>query len=433
MAATSSAEAPPRRASMSIWAVIALGVGSMVGAGIFALLGQTALLVGRETWLAFAIGGAVALLSGVSYASLSAHYPSNGGIVDFFDRGLPRWISGALSLLFLVNLAVSTAMIAKTFGAYGVKLAGATGPSRLDDLVGSVAVVVLYLLTTVGRSAVGRAELILVGTKVVILLAFMTGGLWYLDLDAHSRHAPATSTTLIASVGLTFFAYAGYGIMANAAGNVRNPGRTMLIAFPVAIGFTAFLYVSLALIVLAAIPPEELAANADTAIAQAAEPYFGRAGFVIMSIAALLATASTINANIYSGNEMSRSLAAAAQLPSGAGHPLLGSGTRGLLAGVVLVLVLVNVFDLATVANAAGATFLIVYVAVYVVVWRLRGETGTSAAVILLGTGAMAVVLATFLWSLWEGQPAALAIIAGAIVIAAVLQFLVAKTRPATA
>ncbi len=60
---------------MSLWSVMAIGIGSMVGAGIFALLGQAALMVGRDTWLAFAIGGGIALLAGYAYAGLSARYP----------------------------------------------------------------------------------------------------------------------------------------------------------------------------------------------------------------------------------------------------------------------------------------------------------------------------------------------------------------------
>jgi amino acid transporter len=348
---------------MSIWAVIALGIGSMVGAGIFALLGQTALVVGRETWLAFAIGGGIALLSGLAYAGLSARHPTNGGIVDFLNLALPHRVAGALSLLYLVNLAVATAMIAKTFGAYGTKLVLPGAPSHVADLVGSGALVLLYVLTAAGQQAVGRVEVVMVAIKLTILLVFMSGELWLLDLDAHGAHAPATPHALIASIGLTFFAYAGFGMMANAAGNVANPARTMRIAFPAAIVFTAALYVGLAFVVLAAIPPEQLAENADTAVATAAEPYFGRAGFVVLSAAALLATASTMNANVYSGNEITRSLAAAGQLPAGLGGQLLGSGTRGLFFGVALVLVLVNVFDLATIANAAGAIFLFVYVA----------------------------------------------------------------------
>lgn len=109
--------------SMSLWSVSALGIGSMVGAGVFALLGQVALRVGTETWVAFAIGGVAALFSGYSYARLSARYPSSGGIIEYFRVGLASpLIERSLSVLYLVTLALTVAMVAKAFGAYAARL-----------------------------------------------------------------------------------------------------------------------------------------------------------------------------------------------------------------------------------------------------------------------------------------------------------------------
>jgi amino acid transporter len=73
---------------LGLWNVVSIGIGAMVGAGIFALLGQAALLMEASTWVAFAFGGIVAMFSGYAYARLGASYPSNGGIIDFFRRGL---------------------------------------------------------------------------------------------------------------------------------------------------------------------------------------------------------------------------------------------------------------------------------------------------------------------------------------------------------
>jgi len=104
--------------TLNVWSVAALGIGSMVGAGIFALLGQAALVAGGQTYLAFLIGGVVALLSGYSYAKLAARYPEGSGISAYFDAafGVGR-VSGTLTLLYLVTLAVTIAMVGSTFGA----------------------------------------------------------------------------------------------------------------------------------------------------------------------------------------------------------------------------------------------------------------------------------------------------------------------------
>lgn len=83
---------------LGLWNVVSIGIGAMVGAGIFALLGQAALLMEASTWVAFAFGGIVAMFSGYAYARLGASYPSNGGIIDFFRRGFRqrRLFAGAL-------------------------------------------------------------------------------------------------------------------------------------------------------------------------------------------------------------------------------------------------------------------------------------------------------------------------------------------------
>src|SRR5437588_9277483 len=108
---------------MSVWGVAALGIGSMVGAGIFTLLGEAALMAGRDVYLSFAIGGAIALLSGYSYARLAARFPSSDGLLDYFDRAFPSQVlTGGLTLLYLVTQIVAAAMVAKTFGAYADRL-----------------------------------------------------------------------------------------------------------------------------------------------------------------------------------------------------------------------------------------------------------------------------------------------------------------------
>src|SRR5215469_16137210 len=127
------------RRSMSVWGVAALGVGSMVGAGIFTLLGEAALMTGRSVYLSFAVGGAIALLSGYSYARLASRFPGAGGIMEYYDRAFPwRVLSGGLSILYLVGMVIALTMMAKTFGAYAGRLAfGEESTPLIVDLFSS--------------------------------------------------------------------------------------------------------------------------------------------------------------------------------------------------------------------------------------------------------------------------------------------------------
>jgi amino acid transporter len=403
---------PGRRASMSVWSVSALGIGSMVGAGIFALLGQAALVAGKDVYLAFLIGGVAALLSGYSYAKLAARYPTAGGIMEYFNRAFPsRVVAGALSVIYLITLVVTVAMIAKTFGAYASRLfCGDHAPKIVEDVFGSAVVILLTLVNMVGGEAVGRAELLLVGIKLTILVLLMMAGLPTVDPAMLTSGVSVPVSTLLASVGLTFFAYAGYGMMANAAESVADPGKTIPRAIFLAILVVILLYVGLAVVVLGNVSAEDLSKYADTAVAQAAKPVLGHFGFVIVSIGALLATASAINATLFSALAISKGLAAEKQLPGLFATRLWREGTRGLAWTAAAILVMVNLLHLGAIANIAGATFLIAYLAVFVAHLRLRHEAGGSVPVILAGLALMGVVLAAFFASLYKTQPVAIAL-----------------------
>jgi amino acid transporter len=414
MNAREGAVTPGGRGAMTVWSVAALGIGSMVGAGIFALLGQAALLVGDWTWLSFALGGAVAVLSGYSYARLGARYPSAGGIVRFFEEAFGRGtLSATLSLLYLVTLPITVAMVARTFGAYATRLVLPSGGHVWFGVLGSAIVVVLVMVNAVGAGAVGRAELALVAVKLVILAGLLAVGAWSLGTGSHAaaEHARPAAGVLLSSVGLTFFAYSGYGMTANAADAVADPAKAIPRAIFLAIAVVAVLYVGLAITVLGLVPPAQLVRDADTAVAQAARPVLGSAGFTVVTLGALLATSSAINATLFSALNISHALAGAQQLPR-AFQPASGRRiSRGFLWGVAGVLVAVNFLSLNAIANVASATFLLCYLAVFVAAWRLAAETGASRPVLAVGFVAMLVVLVSFLVGLIRRHPLSLGLI----------------------
>ena len=108
---------------LSLLNVVSLGLGSIIGAGIFALLGQVILLAGHLTYFSFIIAGICAILSGYSYAKLAGRYPQSGGLTDYFHIAFKtKFVSGGLSLIYMIASAVSIAMLAKSFGIYATEL-----------------------------------------------------------------------------------------------------------------------------------------------------------------------------------------------------------------------------------------------------------------------------------------------------------------------
>jgi amino acid transporter len=417
---------------MRVWSVSALGIGSMVGAGIFALLGQAALMAGRDVYLAFLIGGVVALLSGYSYARLAARFPSSGGLMDYFDRAFPsKVVAGGLTLLYLVTQVVSVAMVAKTFGAYADRLVvGDASAPLVANVFASAIVIGLVMVNLVGAGTVGRAEELLVGAKLVILTVLMMAGAPSVDPKMLGNGRTVDTATLFASVGLTFFAYAGYGMMTNASGHVANPQKTIPRAIYLAIGIVIVLYLGLTVIVLGNVSDAELVHFSSTAVAQAARPMLGDAGFVAVSIGALFATSSGILASIFCAVEISRAMVAKGQLPAAFGQSAWGKGTSGLLWSTVVVLALVNLFDLGAIAQIASATFLVSYIAIFIAHWRLHGETGGSRLLIGLGVLLMAAVLVAFLSHLWSNRPLIIGLIVLAVAGSLAVQWLIQRRLP---
>ena len=417
---------------MNLWSVTALGIGAMVGAGVFAVMGQAALVAGNMTYVAFIVGGVIAGLSGYSYALLAVHFPESGGVSTYFDRafGTAR-LSGTLSLVYMFTIAVTVALVAKAFGGYAAPLFfGVSNPLGVD-LFASAIVVILALLNVWGSGLVGRAEIALVAIKLVILTGLMIAGSLSLAGKAPVAELHSSIMGVAGCVGLTFLAYAGYDNTANAASSVRNPRRTIPLAMFLAIGTVVALYVGLAIIVVSNVPAAQIAQHSETAVAEAARPILGQAGYVIVSIGALLATASGINAWIFNGMNISLALAKAGQLPLLFSQVLWRQGTRGLFVSIAGVLVVVNFVGLGALANITSAAFLIIYLAVYVAHWRLIGQTGANKWLVGGGFLTMSVVLAGFAWTMVLTQPWSAALVGLVLVASWAIESILVRTAPA--
>ncbi|AOV96003.1 amino acid permease [Edwardsiella hoshinae] len=404
---------------LGLWHVVAIGIGAMVGAGIFALLGQAALLMRASTWLAFAFGGIVAMFSGYAYARLGARYPSSGGIIDFFQQGLGSGLlSLALSLLYLVTLVLTIALVARAFGAYAADLLHDGSQDQrviLGYALGVIAVMALF--NALSSHAVGRLELGLVAVKLTILLVLIAAGIWSLHPAQLTVVSHTGSGAFFSAIGITFLAYAGFGMMANAADKVRNPAETMPRAFALAIGGTALLYIVLALVLVSEVPAAELARYADTAVAHAAYPLLGDVGYTIVAIGALLATASAINATLFAAVNIMASMAQKGQLPGAFRQRLWRQSTVGNLLVVAVIMLMTLLLDLGALASVASATFLFCYLAVFVVAWRLRHTIGASALLLGCGGLVMTLVIVGFVFSLWQQGSVALLWVAAALLI----------------
>ncbi len=414
------------RQTMGVFSVAAIGIGAMVGAGIFALIGQAALVAGQKVWISFLLGGVVAALSGYSFSRLTTRYASKDGALGYFNAAFPRAVAGAFSLIYVLTLLVAVAMVARAFGAYAERLfLDISSHGVWIDVFAAGVIVAMTILNMASEGATGSVEIVLVAIKLVILTALTVAGIVTFDPSMLAPHKAVDETTMFGAIGLTFFAYAGYGTMANAGSSVANPGRTIPTAIFVAIGLTIVLYVGLSLVLLGNVSPADLAKYADTAVAQAAKPIFGQVGFVMVSIAALLATASAINGTLFGALKIADGMARDGQLPDAFNIRVWRNWTGGILASILGVIALAVGFNLDVIASAASVAFLIAYLGVHLAAWRLAPEIGANRLIVGLGVASMLAVLVVFLFELWRTQPSAVSmagvVVAGAILVQVVL------------
>ncbi|HEY2841865.1 MAG TPA: amino acid permease, partial [Pirellulales bacterium] len=175
-----------------------IGIGGMVGAGIFSILGVVAEAAGNAMWLAFAIGGVVALFSTYSYAKLGATFPSAGGAVHFLVKSYGDGVlAGGLNLFMWAGYIISLALYATAFGSYAATFI-TTKPSAL--LLKSLAVGIVLALTVVnalGAKLLGQSETFIVAVKLAILILFAGVGLWFVQPDNLSpEHWPSGQSIL---------------------------------------------------------------------------------------------------------------------------------------------------------------------------------------------------------------------------------------------
>jgi amino acid transporter len=420
------AETTRPKKSMGVLSVSAIGIGAMVGAGIFALIGQAALVAGQMVWLSFLLGGLTAILSGYSFARLSTRYASADGALGYFNAAFPKPVAGTFSLIYVLTLLVAVAMVARAFGAYAERLFfDISSHGILIDVFAAGVIVAMAILNMASAGAAGWVEITLVAIKLVILTALTVAGVVTFDPAMLAPHKAVSASTMFGAIGLTFFAYAGYGTMANAGASVANPGKTIPRAIFLAIGVTIVLYGGLSLVLLGNVSPADLAKYADTAVAEAAKPIFGHVGFVMVSIAALLATASAINGTLFGALRIAGGMARNRQLPDAFNVHVWRNWTGGVLACILGVVALAVGFNLGVIASAASVAFLIAYVGVHLAAWRLAPEIGANRVVVGLGMVSMLAVLVVFLADLWTTQPSAVfmsaALVVGSIVVQAAL------------
>lgn len=393
---TSENNKPEPKKSINLLGAIFIGIGSTVGAGIFALFGQAGTIAGAAVWVSFLIGGIIALFQAYSFSKLGSRFPSAGGQVSWivlsFGDGL---FTGGIVVLLYFTMLTSSALVASSFGSYAAGLIFGTEPSQIwINIFASVIIVLLTLINVRGAKAVSKIQNVIVNIVIIVLVAFAIAMLLNLNPSLLSPASYPPLSKIIASVALTYFAYLGFGTIAFTGGDLDNPSKNMPKAMYITVIFVAILYVILSLGVFGILPVNEVIAQANTALAAAAEPIFGTAGYTLISIAALFATAGAVNTQLYSSVGATFTMAKDGFLPPRFAKERQRGSTKGLIITAILSLILVNVLNISAIASLSSSVALLGYVLITIGHLHLAPQTQASKLILYF---ALAVTLIALL------------------------------------
>jgi amino acid transporter len=379
--------------AFGLWSAVFLGIGSMVGAGIFVLLGEAGAIAGNLVWISFIFGGIIALLSGYSLAKLSSAFPSRGGVIEYlvqcYGEGL---FSGTISLLYYLSAMVSIAMVAKTFGTYASVLMAQNSTLEYTNLYAIGILLFFMLINLSGSSTIARSENIIVIFKISILILFTIIAFFYINPTLLMPKDAPPIKNVFSAIALTFFAYTGFMVITNTAEDIKDPKRNILKAMIIAISLVMFLYIAVVFAVFGNLPLDKIIEAQDYALAEAAKPAFGELGFKIMAVTALVSTASSINANLYAVTNITYQMAKDGELPKIYKMNVWHS-TEGLIVSTSILILFVLFFNLNEIATIGSMSILFVHLLVHIGHLFQIKKTGASKLLIFLAIIAIALAI----------------------------------------
>jgi amino acid transporter/nucleotide-binding universal stress UspA family protein len=364
-----------------------IGVGAMIGAGIFVLTGIAAGEAGPAAILAFALNGLVTLLTAFAYVELAATMPEAGGGYAFVRRAFPGVVGFTAGWLLWFAYTVACSLYALGFAGYfwefflkympqvaesAFSLLGARGSTALVTVIIGI---FFIRLNVRGADVTGLAENVLTLAKLVVLLVFVFYGVSRVLGEPAAAAAnfepflPRGTGGVLVAMGLTFIAFEGYDLIATVAEEIKEPERNIPRATMIALAVTVTMYLLIVFVALGAVQPESgpswqfLGRYKETAIVRAAEDFMPAFGVAVIVFGGLFSTLSALNATIMASSRVAFSMGRDRWLPRpmAAIHPGRRTPHVAIVVTGVILLAMALTMPIETVGSAASLIFLLTF------------------------------------------------------------------------
>ena len=252
---------------IGLWSAIAIGIGGMIGAGIFSILGIATEIAGNLIYVSFIIGGGIALLSAYSYAKLGSKYPSAGGPVEFLIRGFGDGIlSGGFNFLLYFGYIIALSVYAKAFGNYAATFLSSYPSPATATILAIFIILIFTFINLLGAKAVGKSETLIVAIKVGILVTFAIVGFFFIKISLLSVSNLIPIDNVLTGAAMLFLGYEGFGLITNTAEDIDKPQKNIPRALYLAVILVMLIYVAVSIAVVGNLSLPEIKQTADYAI-----------------------------------------------------------------------------------------------------------------------------------------------------------------------
>ena len=364
-----------------------IGIGAMIGAGIFVLTGIAAGEAGPAALLAFFLNGLVTLLTALAYAELASVYPKSGGGYAFIAKAFPGPAGFASGWMLWFCYIIACALYALGFGSYFwefiqtyfppiANLVFSLAGHKIPALIMTAIVSIVFILINMrGTAVTGKVENIMTMGKIIILGIFIVYGLkriFQIPTEAAASFTPFLPNGfggVIIAMGLTFIAFEGYDLIATVAEEIKTPEKTIPRATMISLVVTVFIYLLILIVCIGAIQPESgkswqfLGQYQETAIARAAQSFMPSFGVALIIFGGLLSTISALNATILASSRVAFSMSRDKMLPASLCtiHAKRRTPHIAIAATGAIVLVMALLFPIHVIGSAASVMFLLTF------------------------------------------------------------------------
>jgi APA family basic amino acid/polyamine antiporter len=383
-----------------------IGIGAIIGAGIFVVLGIAIGYAGPSVIFSIIIAGIVASFTAFSFAELGSAIPKEGGAYTYTYELISPFAAFIVGCLWIFAQIVAGVAISLGFASYFVTVF----PVLPVKIVAILAASVLTSLNIIGTKQSTTVNNVLVITKIAILALFISFGIFQIQSQNYAQISPNGLVGILQGAGLIFFAYFGFGRIATLGEEVKKPERTLPLAILIALSVSVLLYVLTAFTATGLVNYQFLAQSASP-IAVAAKATGNLSLVTVVSLGAIVATASVLLTNLIGLSRVSFAMARNEQLPRIVARVSSRFGTPYISIAVMgaLLVVLTSILDLRESAAITSFALLATHIIVNLCAIRLRKKTPNPTTfkmplyplLPILGLGSCAILMFSLPQEAW--------------------------------